>query len=75
MSQLVKASIARWQSRGGKYWIELFEETIPGHDFVPSYSYSGNGCGGFIGSPPRADAIAYCEQQASYSPSKCPRIR
>ena len=37
----MKRTIARWESRGGKHWVELY---IDEH----GYGYDGNGCGGSI---------------------------
>ena len=34
--------LARWESRGGKHWVEL-------HGADGCYSYRGNGCGGSLG--------------------------
>lgn len=34
--------IARWESDGGKYWVELYRDKW-GH------GYDGKGCGGFLG--------------------------
>ena len=67
-----KHLLAKWQSRGGKWFIELHAEFLG--DCVPSYSYRGNGCGGFIGSPPPEVAVQYAAQQASYCPSQMPRV-
>ncbi len=64
--------IARWESRGRKYWLELTKEWLP--DCEPAYSYSSDNGGGFIGHPTEERAIAYCAQQASYAPSKMKRV-
>lgn len=36
--------IGRWESDGGKYWVELYRDAY-------GYGYDGKGCGGFIGKP------------------------
>lgn len=46
--------IARWQTRGGKHWYELFEQDFQGK---PSYHYNGDNCGGNIGWSTRDKAI------------------
>lgn len=38
-----KTLIARWQTRGGKHWVELFRHEDR------SYTYTGNDCGGCLG--------------------------
>jgi hypothetical protein len=35
----MKRIIARWESRGGKHWVELYADEH-------GYGYDGNGCGG-----------------------------
>lgn len=47
--------IARWQTRGGKHWYELFEEDFQGK---LSYHYAGDSCGGNIGLTSQQVAIA-----------------
>jgi hypothetical protein len=44
--------IARWKSRRGKDWIELYES--PGLGF----GYQGRGCAGWMGSVTRDEAVA-----------------
>jgi hypothetical protein len=39
-----KKLIAKWQSKGGRYWLELYQ------DSTGAYSYRGDNCGGFLGS-------------------------
>ncbi len=39
--------IARWESRGGAHWVEVFRDEY-------GYSYKANGAGGFIGSSQEA---------------------
>ena len=40
--------LARWESRGGAHFVGLRKHT--GHDDSTSYySYTGNGCGGILG--------------------------
>lgn len=43
--------IARWESKGGKYWVEVEEFDSGG------WGYSGKGCGGVMGATSREDAI------------------
>lgn len=63
-----KKVIARWESRGGKFWTELYDEGEQG------YSYRGDGYGGYMGKIDLEIAIARCEQQNSYWPSKAKRV-
>ncbi len=73
--QLEKKLLAKWSSRGGKYWVELYAELGPqGFDLLPGYSYKGEGCGGYIGTVAPEVALQHAAQQASYSPSQCPRV-
>jgi len=48
--------VARWQTRGGKHWLELYRFENGG------YFYRGNGCGGNLtASKTDAEAIAHME--------------
>ena len=70
-----KALLARWSSKRGKHWIELFAEFGPeGYDLLPSYSYTGDGCGRYIGTVAPEVAMQHAARQASFNPSKCPRV-
>lgn len=50
--------VARWQSRGGKYKVELF------HRGSVAYDYSGDGSSGSITADSREEAIAWMERSA-----------
>lgn len=53
----MEIAIARWQTRGGKHWLELYRCENGG------YFYRGNGCGGNLTSLKSDDeAIAAMEQ-------------
>jgi hypothetical protein len=62
-------TIARWQSKGGKYWINLqrFDDG--------TYGYKGDNCGGVLGAVSKTEAILACERQVSYWPSKGYRVK
>ena len=45
-----KTSVARWESRGGHYYVEIFRDAM-------GYTYSGRGCGGVIAATGDSDAI------------------
>ena len=47
MSMMYTQSVALWQAKGGKHFIELFEHETDGK--VTCYSYRGRGCGGNLG--------------------------
>lgn len=68
----MKELLAKWQSRGGRWSIDLFVEFADGKP--PMFSYSGNDCGGFMGAVAPEVAMQHAAQQASYCPSKMPRI-
>ena len=67
-----KHLLAKWQSKGGKWFIELFAEMYD--DLLPGFSYRGNDCGGFIGTVAPEVAMQHAAQQASYCPSKMSRV-
>jgi hypothetical protein len=48
--------VARWQTRGGRYWFRLY------HDYL-GYSYRCTGGGGNLGDIAEADAISYIEKR------------
>lgn len=60
--------LARWESLRGKHWLELTAEVQVNDDplLLPSYSYRGDGCGGYMGSSlsPK-QAIEYAGQRAA----------
>lgn len=63
--------IARWEARGGKTWLELYEEEVKGK---PSYFYRGTDGGGNVGWRDSAQhAIDYLEQRggAVYHTKQC----
>lgn len=49
-----KTLVARWETRGGKYWYELYKDRL-------GYTYSGKGSGGNLGDVSEAEAIAHIE--------------
>ena len=59
--------LTRWESRGGKYWFELYVEN---YNDKPSYFYKGEGCGGNLGTITEKDAYARAQELISYYPSK-----
>jgi hypothetical protein len=61
---LNKVSIARWESRRGKYWVELFHDEL---GFTYRTESGGGNLGGKIA---ESDAISHCALQASYAPVK-----
>ena len=68
VSPFDKELVAEWKSSGGKYFVRLFKDEY-------GYAYKmENGCGN-IGNVSLEEAIAKCEQQASYCPSKLARIK
>jgi hypothetical protein len=53
--------IARWESRGGKYWVELMYNPafrLANGTVVISAHYQGGGCGGGIAATSEDNAIA-----------------
>jgi hypothetical protein len=61
MEQQEPKRIARWESRGGKYWIDLFFNPCfhlaNGQDVVDAH-YRGQGCGGGVQAQTENEAIA-----------------
>jgi hypothetical protein len=49
--ELPRTVIARWESRRGKDWVEVYEHEL-------GYCYEGNGCGGWFADITRNEAIA-----------------
>lgn len=73
----MKELLAKWQSRGKAHFIELYVDIPDGvgdNNGLPVFSYTGNGCGGVIGRAAPEVAMQYAAQQASYAPSKMPRV-
>ena len=62
-----KKLIARWESRGKKYWVELYQDAL-------GYFYHRDGSLGNLGSCSLEQALAAGAKQASFAPSKCKRI-
>jgi hypothetical protein len=58
--------IASWRSRGGKYWIDVYDLQDG------SYRLRSDGCGGI--DYDRAAILATAERQAGYCPSKLARV-
>jgi hypothetical protein len=75
MPQPDKRLLAKWESKGHKYWIELYVEFGTGEavDYPPVYSYSGDNSGGFLGPVAPEVAMQHAAQQAGFAPSKMPR--
>jgi hypothetical protein len=61
MQQSEPKHIARWESRGGKYWVDLFYNPcfrlMNGTDVVDAH-YRGHGCGGGVEARTEVEAIA-----------------
>jgi hypothetical protein len=54
-----KHLIARWESRGGKDWVELWHDEF-------GYSYRGNGCRGWFGEGTTLrQAMTFMEREAA----------
>jgi hypothetical protein len=54
-----KFTIARWESVSGKYWLELYHDSL-------GFSYRGVDCGGNFGHLPKAEAILRAETRAMF---------
>ena len=53
--------IARWESRGGKYWVDLYFNPsiqLANGQTVVDVHYRGNGCGGGVNGQTENEAIA-----------------
>jgi hypothetical protein len=70
--ELEKQTLARWQSRGGRYWTELYAETLPG--CAAAFSYRSDDGGGYLGHCAPEVAMQHAARQAGFAPSKMPRI-
>ena len=58
--------IARWESRGGKYWVDLFFNPafhLCNGQTVVDARYRGNGCGGPVNGQTETEAIAAMQIQ------------
>jgi hypothetical protein len=51
--------VARWESRSGKHWVDLYAYPDSGH------GYKAPGCGGFLGVMDEAAALAIMEQKVA----------
>lgn len=51
----MKTLLGRWESRGKRYWLELFESDFQGK---PSYDYRGDSCAGNYGWTTKENALA-----------------
>jgi hypothetical protein len=60
MEQQEPKHIARWESRGGKYWVDLYFNSCfhldNGTDIVNTF-YRGQGCGGSVDGQTETEAI------------------
>lgn len=72
MITLTKQTLARWESARGRYWVELFAETLPG--CAPAFSYREDNGGGFIGHCSPEVAMQHAARQASFAPSRMTRV-
>ena len=48
--------VARWESRSGKWWAELYRDSL-------GYSYRAVGAGGVLGGASEAEAVAEMEKR------------
>lgn len=53
-----KTLVARWESCGGKDWVELWHDQL-------GYTYDGNGCGGSLGAATLEQAMTFMEQRTA----------
>jgi hypothetical protein len=62
----MEKKIARWESRGGKYWVDLYYnpafKLADGSTIVDAH-YRGDGCGGSIQAQSEAEAIASMQKR------------
>jgi hypothetical protein len=58
--------IARWESRGGKYWVDLYFnpafKLADGRTVVDAH-YSGTGCGGGVPAQSATEAVEYMQRR------------
>ena len=61
--------IARWESRGGKYWVDLFFNPVfhlcDGTDVVDAH-YRGDNCNGPVNGQTESEAIAAMQAQIDH---------
>ena len=62
-----KQLVAKWESKGGKYHLELFRDDS-------GYSYRGDDCGGFMGQVSELDAYRRMMTEYTTWPSRAYRI-
>lgn len=83
MQQSEPKHIARWESRGGKYWVDLFYNPcfhlMNGTDVVDAH-YRGRGCGGGIDASSESEAITAMQariDRGGFQPdaAKTPMVR
>ncbi len=56
--------IARWESRGGKYWVDLYfnpEFKLASGQIIVDAHYSGTGCGGGVPAQSESEAITHMQ--------------
>lgn len=62
----METKIARWESRGGKYWVDLYYnpafKLANGTTIIDAH-YKGDGCGGGVSAQSEADAIAQMQKR------------
>ena len=62
----MERKIARWESRGGKYWVELFYNPafkLANGNFMIDAHYRGNSCGGGVVAISEDSAIAEMQKK------------
>lgn len=62
----MEKTIARWESRGGKYWVELYfnpEFKLANGNVVVDAHYRGTDCGGGVAAQCEYEAIAYMQKR------------
>ena len=58
--------IARWESRGGKYWVDLYFNPsfqLANGQVIVDAHYRGDGCGGGVQAQTESDAIKALQAQ------------
>lgn len=55
---MTETLVARWESRGGRDWVELRKDAY-------GYVYSGNGCSGGLGTATLEQAMEFMEQRTA----------
>jgi len=64
--------IARWETRGKKYWYDLYSEPFKGKS---SHHYRMKNGGGNIGYSTKAEAIAYILKRMKYDDNNYKRVK